>query len=102
MFFSGFKEKNENQQTITSPALKAVFKELIRYIYTGEVNNLSKQIYNFTYAADYYQIPGLKNICEDEMLKILSENNAHYIFHTAHLYHCKHALITAAFGIIKK
>lgn len=102
LFNSEFTEKHQNQQVIKTTLSKNAFKELIRYIYTGDVHNLSKYAYELLQASDGYQIESLKTICEEEMLKILTENNAHKIFQCAHLYRCSDALKQAAFDLVKK
>ncbi|KAL7037011.1 hypothetical protein ACKWTF_009031 [Chironomus riparius] len=102
MFYSDFKEKNLNQQIVNSQNLKAAsFKELIRYIYTDEVHNLSEHVFDLLYASDYYQIEGLKAICEEGMLKILCAKNAQKIFQSAHSYQCSMDIKAAAFSVIK-
>ncbi|KAL7037006.1 hypothetical protein ACKWTF_009030 [Chironomus riparius] len=101
MFFTDFKEKNKNELIIKSPLLKLAFKELIRYIYTGEVCNISKYVFDLLHTADHYQVEGLKAICEEELQKILCANNAYKIFQSAHSYQCKSVLKSAAFLIIK-
>ena len=102
MFFTDFKDKNQNQQIIKSPFLKSAFKELLRYIYTGDVYDLSKHVFDLLHTADHYQVEGLKAICEDELHKILCANNAYKIFQSAHAYQCNSSLKAAAFLIIKK
>ena len=103
MFYSDFKERNLNQQIIKSANLKpASFKELIRYIYTDEVRDLNEHVFDLLYASDYYQIEGLKAICEESMLKILCANNAQKIFQSAHAYQCSTDLKAAAFRVIKQ
>lgn len=102
MFYTDLKDKNQNQYVIKLPFLKPAFKELISYIYTGEVCELSKLVYNLLYAADHYQVQGLKSICENELQKILCSENASLIFQTAHKYQCNNGLISAAFILIKK
>ncbi|XP_070494278.1 speckle-type POZ protein B-like [Chironomus tepperi] len=101
MFYSDFKEKTQNQQIIKAPFLKPAFKELIRYIYTDEVSDLSKYVFDLLYASDYYQILSLKTVCEDEMRKTLCADNAYKIFQSAHRFQCDSGLKTAAFVIIK-
>jgi len=102
MFTSEFKEKYQNQQRLESTFTKEAFKELIRYIYGGEVVELNKHVFELLHASDYYQIESLKSICEEELHKNLSESNASHIFQCAHLYRCSEALKTAAFAKIKR
>lgn len=80
----------------------AAFKELIRYIYIGEVDDLPRHVFDLLQAADYYQVDGLKTICEDELLSCLTEENANRIFQAAHLYQCRFSLKEDAYALIKK
>ena len=102
MFHSDFKEKNLKQQTIKPPFQQAAFKELIRYIYTGEVCELSNYVFDLLHASYYYQVEGLKAICEDELYTILCADNAYKIFQSAHSYQCTSGLKASAFVFIKK
>ncbi|KAL7027068.1 hypothetical protein ACKWTF_005288 [Chironomus riparius] len=102
LFNSEFKEKQQNQQVLKTTFSKSAFKELIRYIYIGEVRDLSKHAFELLQASDYYQVESLKIICEEELLKILVESNANKIFQCAHLFRCSEALKQAAFNLIKK
>ncbi|XP_051172677.1 speckle-type POZ protein-like [Leptopilina boulardi] len=52
-----------------------VFYELLRFIYSGSVENLDDMAYELLLAADKYQIPTLKIVCERAlMLKVNVEN----------------------------
>ena len=101
MFYSEFKEKTENQQILCIKMSTEAFKELIRYIYINEVNDLTKHALELLNAADYYQIDSLKAICEKELIATLNLTNANEIFQTAHLYRCSDELKASAFNIIK-
>lgn len=103
MFYTDFKDKKQNNQLVIKvPFSKAAFKELIRYIYTGEVSDLSKHVFDLLHAADHYQVQTLKTICEDELQKILCADNAYKIFQSAHKFQCNSGLKAAAFFFIKK
>jgi len=102
MFNSDFNEKNRDEQTLKLPFQKAVFKELIRYIYTNKISDLSKHVFDLLQASDYYQVEGLKAICEEELLSCLTEENARKIFQYAHACQCSSRLIAAAFILINK
>lgn len=102
MFHLDFNEKNLKQLIIKPPFQKAAFKELIRYIYTSEVCELSKHVFDLLHASDYYKVEGLKSICEEELNKILCADNAYKIFQSAHSYQCASGLKASSFVIIKK
>ncbi|XP_070494378.1 TD and POZ domain-containing protein 2-like [Chironomus tepperi] len=101
MFNSDFKEKGENSQVLETNMTSESFKELIRYIYIGEVNDISNYVYDLLEAAEYYQIDGLKTICEEELLLSLSLDTAKKIFQVAHLYRCRSDLIDASYSYIQ-
>jgi len=101
MYTSELKEKYQNEQRLESTFTKKAFKELIRYIYVGEVRKLNKHAFEL-HASDYYQIESLKSIREEELHKSLSDNNASHIFQYAHLYQCSDSLKTAAFAKVKR
>lgn len=102
MFSADFEEKNQNQQIIQPPFKNSTFKELIRYIYTGEVCDLSGHVFELLYASDYYQVDGLKALCEKKLDEILCEENAHMIFQYAHDFQCNSGLIAKSFNHIEK
>lgn len=52
-----------------------VMKELVRFIYFREVENLPSIAHKLIYAADKYQVEELKNICVDAIKSSLSIEN---------------------------
>ncbi|XP_070494419.1 speckle-type POZ protein-like [Chironomus tepperi] len=102
MFYSEFKEKNENQQILGIKISTEAFKELIRYIYINEVCDLNKHEIELLHAADFYQIDSLRAICEKELLTTVNMTNANVIFQAAHLYRCSDELKEASYNFIKK
>jgi len=102
MFSSEFKEKTVDRFNLQTTIPKNVFKEMIRYIYTDEVRELNKHVFDLLHASDYYQIECLKNICELRLRGLLKPSNANLIFQSAHLYQCSNALKEAAFFTIKQ
>lgn len=95
-------EKKENTYVLQTTIPTEAFKELIRYIYTGDVCDMYKHVFDLLQAADYYQVDGLKTMCEEELLSCLSEENANKIFQAAHLYQCRFGLKEASYAVIKK
>ncbi|XP_043475491.1 speckle-type POZ protein-like isoform X2 [Leptopilina heterotoma] len=53
-----------------------VFREILRFIYTGKVENIKENVADLLIAAEKYDLNVLKAICEREMYEILSEENA--------------------------
>lgn len=87
MFDSGMKEAVNNKVEIpdTDPAL---FKQLLKFIYTGKVEpNLKDSAFALLQLADFYDIQDLKNICEAALVK---SDNGDLISSliTTHIYDC--------------
>lgn len=101
MLKSGLAEKKENKTTI-SDASKEVFKEFLRFIYTDEVLDIVTHVVDLLDISHKYEVAGLTEKCEAQLLKGLDEGNAHDIFQYAHLYNCSQHLKTTAFGEMKK
>jgi speckle-type POZ protein len=74
MFQHDMQEKRTNEAEITDVA-PAVFRALLRFIYTGhcEVVNLAEEL---LVAANKYDIQDLKQICAKELRKKLTADNA--------------------------
>ncbi|XP_065203415.1 speckle-type POZ protein-like [Planococcus citri] len=66
-----------------------VFKEMLRYIYTGTVQNLKCLAPELLAAADKYDIRNLKAICEKELYEKLSQDTAVNTLMLADMYHAK-------------
>jgi speckle-type POZ protein len=49
--------------------------EVLRFIYCNEVNDLDKNAHELIYAAEKYDLDGLKKMCLDEIVESLDEEN---------------------------
>lgn len=74
MFNSEMKEKSENKVKI-SDVSPEVMQELLRFIYTGRVNNMSNLKMELLVASDKYMIEDLKNMCEEALIQGLKNEN---------------------------
>lgn len=77
-FFRGMltSDMREAQSNIVKvPEDSAIMKEVLRYIYSNEVKNLSSLACELVFAAEKYQIDGLKELCLDSITKTLSTEN---------------------------
>ena len=63
-----------------------VFKEMLRYLYTGKVPQLEQMTESLFVAADRFQIQGLKFLCQQRMLSELNKENALRYLVLAHLH----------------
>jgi speckle-type POZ protein len=65
----------------------AVFKEMLRYLYTGKTKKMDEDMAEPLFlAADKYQIEGLKDLCEQSLImKLTIQTVVHYLV-LAHLY----------------
>ncbi|KAG5676301.1 hypothetical protein PVAND_006148 [Polypedilum vanderplanki] len=52
------------------------FLEFLRFIYTGQVENLEDMVSSLIYVADKYEIIKLKKLCTESLMKNLSIGNA--------------------------
>lgn len=75
MFKHDMKEKNQSLVKIEDIEFE-VFQELIRFIYTGKVNNVEKIVCQLLTAAEKYSVEGLKTLCEDVMCSDINKANA--------------------------
>lgn len=63
MFHQNLSEKNKN--VVDVPDIEpAAFKEMLRFIYTGNVKNMKIMAFDLLRAADKYQLEELKTLCE--------------------------------------
>ncbi|XP_065203418.1 speckle-type POZ protein-like [Planococcus citri] len=88
MFSHEMKEKQSNcieLQDITFPA----FREMLRYIYTGKVQNLSILAADLLAAANKYDLKNLKAICENELCEKLSQSTAVSTLMLADMHHAE-------------
>lgn len=74
MFGAEMKEKLENTVEIADIKYD-VLVEMVRFVYSGKVNNIDTIACELAAAADKYAIHGLKAMCEETMCKNLSVDN---------------------------
>jgi BTB/POZ domain len=83
-----------------------VFLDFLRYLYTNRVENMPgmqlQRWIELLHLAHFYQVEGLKFLCENEMKKSLTESNAFDLFQCAHLYESRTDLIQDAFDLIRR
>lgn len=75
MFEHSMKEKMNNEVTIEGTDPK-VFKEMLQFIYTGEVNDIRNIAEDLLAEADKYFIERLKIMCEEALVENVSTENA--------------------------
>ena len=79
MFSIEMTEKKNNQVDITDIEFD-VFQELLRYIYSGKVNDIQRVADDLVVVSEKYGIKSLKIECENELIKKISiENCLHYL-----------------------
>ncbi|XP_064402173.1 TD and POZ domain-containing protein 3-like [Halichondria panicea] len=79
MFETGMKEAESNEVTIDDITL-AVGREMITYLYTDEAPNIDSMVEELWFAAEKYELPGLKARCENEIAKQLKiDTAAHFL-----------------------
>ncbi|KAM5151933.1 speckle-type POZ protein-like isoform 2-T2 [Mantella aurantiaca] len=74
MFEHELEENKQNEVDIHDVEPK-VFKEMMRFIYTGKAPNLDKMADNLLAAADKYALERLKVLCEEALCSNLSVEN---------------------------
>lgn len=52
-----------------------VMREVLRFIYSNEVENLSAIVNELVFAAEKYQLEGLKELCVDSIIEALNTEN---------------------------
>lgn len=85
MFSVDMQESAQNAVTI-SDTEPAVFGELLRYIYTGQVNELSAMAFQLYAAADKYELISLKTLCREAIMSGLTLENVAETFKFADVY----------------
>ena len=70
----GFKEQQENFVQIMDHDPKVV-KEMLKFIYTGEVPELKEMVHDLFFIADKYQLERLKQLCEKQLWKDIGVKN---------------------------
>ena len=79
MFEASMKEAKSNEVIIDDITL-AVGKEMITYIYTDEAPNIVSMAEKLWFAAEKYELPGLKALCENEFaIQLTMDNAAHFL-----------------------
>lgn len=74
MFSTDMQESAKNSVKI--PDIEpAVFKELLRFIYTGQVNELGSMAYQLYSAADKYEMLSLRMLCREAIMSALSKDS---------------------------
>lgn len=66
-----------------------ILKEMLRYIYTGQVENMENVAIDLFIAADKYDIQDLKSMCEKHIANSLTVENAIQIFDLADKYNAE-------------
>ena len=78
-----------------------VFKEMLRYVYTGTVPQLEQMAESLSVAADRFQIQGLKDLCAEQLIQQLDLNNAVRYLVLGHL-HSVPQLLEASLQCLEK
>lgn len=74
MFTTDMKENKNNEANITDMD-SAVFKELLRFLYTNVVKEAQKHAYELYQVAHKYDIPRLVNFCRKAMIDYVTIKN---------------------------
>ena len=87
MFEHDMQESSSNRVKVDD-VQPNVFKEMLTYIYTGQVPKFGDQdmVYDLLYVADKYQLDHLKSLCEQQLISTLQTWNAARIIQFAHLH----------------
>lgn len=73
MLTSDMQETQNNIVKVTEDSV--VMKEVLRFIYSNEVENLDAIANELVFAAEKYQIDDLKKMCLDNIIKTLNTEN---------------------------
>ena len=90
MFQHQFSENQSNQMEVIDDDTPVVH-ELLRYIYTGKVEDIQKYSLQLLTAADKYQIDGLKSQCEKYLSTTVTSDNSQELLQLSQL-HSAHRL----------
>ena len=90
MFQHQFSENQSNQMEVIDDDTPVVH-ELLRYIYTGKVEDIQKYSLQLLTAADKYQIDGLKSQCEKYLSTTVTSDNSQELLEVSQL-HSAHRL----------
>jgi speckle-type POZ protein len=77
--------KKQQMNCIEVPEGAQVFKELLRFIYTGKCEDLQSVAQDLLVAAEKYKVSRLKSVCEQELIKQTNETNVTHLLVLAHL-----------------
>ncbi len=88
MFEHNMKEKRLNKVVITD-VTDDVLREMLRFIYTGKVQNLPNMADTLLAAADKYDLERLKVMCEEALCANLTVENAAHILTLADLHNAE-------------
>lgn len=88
MFEHNMKERRLNKVVITD-VTDDVFREMLRFIYTGKVQNLPNMADTLLAAADKYDLERLKIMCEEALCTNLSVENAATVLILADLHNAE-------------
>lgn len=73
MLTTDMKENNENIAKV--PEDSAIMKEVLRFLYSSEVENLDSIAYELAIAAEKYQLVDLKEMCINSIIKTIDSEN---------------------------
>jgi len=99
MFSSKMKESNETKPIILNDIEGQNMEELLKYIYTGEIELRHDNIRPIIAAANYLLITSLKDRCVRFLKKMLTPTNCLSIENTAEQYNCEWLRTTATLYI---
>lgn len=100
MFTTDFKDSTEG--FFSPDTSKEAFEQLIRFIYTGEANNISKYSQELLEIAHKYEMEDLKAACERQLIANLTEDSAAALFQSAHKFNCSDDLKKSSFDFIRR
>lgn len=79
MFANSMRESNEGVVRLVEED-DSLFREILRFIYQGTVENLEENASELYILSDKYDIPDLSALCEKYLLNQLSVENAMEMF----------------------
>jgi speckle-type POZ protein len=81
--------ENTTKKLILNDIDSATMLEILRYIYTGKVQNLDKVAFQILVAADKYDLKKLKTLCVSELCNQLTKDNVFEFLVLADRHHIK-------------
>ncbi|XP_011305524.1 speckle-type POZ protein B [Fopius arisanus] len=78
---------NETNQLIIEDFEPILVNAMLEFLYTDQVTDLETQAYGLLEAADKFELPRLKTMCELVLYRALNENNAADLLILTDLYH---------------